>query len=325
MVLANVAISAKVKMTPNDSKITRSEQREAARAKARDMREARKKADRRNRVVVRGGIAALILGVVAGIAIVIVNLTSTPVVTPSDKVYYPANMTWDNGIRIGAGLKVINRDEPSATPTAAATPGTTNVPNITVYLDYQCPVCGMFEKAQSEQIKAWVTKGAATVEIHPVAFLDGYLDAFGTDFSKNSANAAVCVADQAPNSFFNFNNLMYTNQQAEGTAGPTDDQLIGWAKDAGVGSASSSVENCIKTKRFVPWVLFEATKYLKDRKDTSSHWFEQIPGMPVDSIPSDQRGTPFVLVNGALVNPRAAIFDAAGFAQVVLRASTTTK
>lgn len=312
-------------MTPNDGKITRSEQREAARAKAREMREARQKADRRNRVVVRGGIAALILGVIAGIAIVVVNLTNTPVVTPANKVYYPANMTWDNGIRIGTGLKVINKGDAAASPSASPSAGTTNVPNITVYLDYQCPVCGMFEKAQSEQIKAWVNKGAATVEIHPVAFLDGYLDGFGTDFSKNSANAAVCVADQAPNSFFNFNNIMYTNQQAEGTAGPTDDQLIGWAKDAGVGAASSSIENCIKTKHFVPWVLFEATKYLKDRKDTSSHWFEQIPGMPVDSIPSDQRGTPFVLVNGALVNPRAAIFDAPAFAQVVLRASTTTK
>ena len=312
-------------MTANDNKATRSEQREAARAKARELREARQKADRRNRVVVRGGVLALIVGVIAGIAIVVVNLTNTPVITPSDKVYYPANMTWDNGIRLGQGLKVINKDDVSASPAPSASAGSTNVPNITVYLDYQCPVCGLFEEAQSEQIKAWVNKGAATVEIHPVAFLDGYLDGFGTDFSKNVANAAVCVADKAPSSFFEYNSLMYTNQQGEGTAGPSDEQLIGWAKDAKVGSALSEVESCIKTKHFVPWVVFEATMYKKDRADTSSHWFEHIPGMPVESIPDEPRGTTFVLVNGELVNPRAALFDAAAFAQVILRASTTTK
>ncbi len=309
-------------MTPQEQKVTRSEQREAARAKAREMREANQKSDRRKRGLKQLAVVALILGLLAGVGAIVVNQLNQVPVTPSDTINYPHNMTWNNGIQIGKDFKVINNPNVvnGAAPTGTPTPTPiTKVPNITIYLDYQCPVCGMFEKAQSSQISDWVRLGAATVEIHPVAFLDGYRDNYSTDFSKNVANAAVCVADQSPDNFFNYSSYLYANQQAEGTAGPTDAQLLQWAKDSGVSSASSAVETCIKSKKFVPWVLFEATKYVKDRKnkDYGSHWYEQIPGWTTPP----GKGTPLVLINNKTVTPQNAIFDPAAFAQAVLRAA----
>ncbi len=309
-------------MTPQEQKVTRSEQREAARAKAREMREASQKSDRRKRGLKQFAVVALILGLLAGVGAIVVNQINQVPVTPSDTINYPHNMTWNNGIQIGKDFKVINNPNVvnGAAPTGTPTPTPiTTVPNITVYLDYQCPVCGKFEEAQHAQLSDWVKLGAATVEIHPVAFLDGYRDNYSTNFSQNVANAAVCVADQAPNSFFNYSAYLYANQMPEGGAGPSDSQLLQWAKDSGVGSASSAVETCIKSKKFVPWVLFEATKYIKDRtnKDYASHWFEQIPGWTTPP----GKGTPLVLINNQTVQPATAIFDEAAFAQAVLRAA----
>jgi protein-disulfide isomerase len=303
----------------NDAKATRSQQREIAREKARELREARAKSEKRNRLVKQFAIIALALGVVSGLIATFMVLANNAANQPSDKIITPANMNWDNGIKIGAGFKAITKPTtPSATPTPVASSTATNVPNVIVYLDYQCPICGAFEKAQGDNLTNWVKDGAITLELHPVAFLDGPPGFQTTDYSKLAANAAVCVADQAPDSFFAFNALLYKNQMSEGSQSFSDQQYSDFAKTAGVGDKLPAISKCIASHRFVPWMLYEATKFSQtNKKDYNSHWLDHIPGWATPP----GNGTPLVLVNNK-VPANGVIFDPTAFAQLVMRAAT---
>lgn len=255
-------------MTAN--KPTRSEQREAARAKARDMREQHKRGEQRKKLALRLGIGAAVVGAAAIVAMVVVSGANKVELTP-------ANFSFNDGIKIGANLEAYTK---TSTPTPSATPTSgTDVPNIIMYIDYQCPVCQAFEVPNSSQIESWVSSGVATVEIHPVSFLDGQsLNAY----SSRAANAAICVAEESPNSFFKFNSLLFANQPAESSAGPDDAELISRASEAGASNISAITE-CINNKSYNAWLTTSTTRILN----------EKIPGTDIV-----MGGTPTVVVNG---------------------------
>ncbi|MEY4994007.1 MAG: hypothetical protein RIS82_1129 [Actinomycetota bacterium] len=255
-------------MTPN--KPTRSEQREAARAKARELREQHKKGEQRKKIALRLGMAIAVLGSIA--------IVTSVVVSGANKVELtPANFSFNDGIKIGADLKAFT---PTSTPTPTASAAVDGeVPNIIMYVDYQCPICQAFEVPNSSQIESWVASGAATVEIHPVSFLDGQsLNAY----SSRAANAAICVAEEAPDSFFKFNSLLFANQPAEGTAGPDNAELISRAEEAGAGNMDAIAE-CINNKSYNSWMTTATTRILN----------EVIPGTDIV-----MGGTPTVVING---------------------------
>ncbi len=230
---------------PSRSQPTKNERRQEARDKARALREQHRKRERRNKYLLQGGLIVAALAIVAVVTVVITTSIRPP--APG-----PLNMLSD-GIVIGTGF------EAETTPALAAgedpvesTPaeGSTAIP-IQIWLDYQCPVCGQFEKANADQISTLVDQGIATVEIHPVAILDRASQ--GTRYSTRSANAAACVANYSPNDFFDFSALLFADQPAENTEGLTDDELIAIAQNAEVGKASA-VEKCITDIEFENWV-----------------------------------------------------------------------
>ena len=252
-------------MTPE--KQTRSEQREEARAKAKLMREQHKKGEKRKRAALQFGIG--------GAAIAVIGLVAFALISGANKeTVEPKNMAFNNGIKIGTNLEAFT---PDFTP--APGEGGADVPNIQVYIDYQCPYCRDFELPNQSQFESWVTKGVATLEMHPISFLDGR----GTpnEYSSRAANAAVCVAEYSPNSFFKFNSILFANQPEEGTAGPENSELIERTKEAQVANAGE-IETCINEKRFGTWVSDITAKALN----------ENIPGTQYRV-----EGTPFVLVN----------------------------
>ena len=79
-----------------------------------------------------------------------------------------------DGIQIGQGFV--------AKSTPALKSGDEPVPNerdesgevidIQMYVDYQCPFCQAFELTNGDYLDGLVENGGATVEIHPIAFLD---------------------------------------------------------------------------------------------------------------------------------------------------------
>ena len=262
-------------MATNPSRQTRSEQREATREKARALREASARKERNKSLGIKVGIIAAIVIVVALIAGAIIGAVNQSKTDATG----PANMIYDSGIKIGTNLEAFTQNQ---TPAPAATAGSAATPNIQIYLDYQCPICEMFEQGNAAQLRQWVKSGVATVEFHPISFLDGR--GSPNTYSSRAANAAVCVANYSPNNFFDFSALLYQHQPAEGTPGPENAELIKRTTEVGVQNAGK-IADCINSKTFGNWI--------KNTTDTVLG-----SGYKIKGATFGVTGTPTIVVNG---------------------------
>jgi hypothetical protein len=183
------------------------------------------------------------------------------------------------GITIGQDLKAVTASSESPAPTATDGSGAVR---ITMYIDYLCPTCGQFEKANGDYIESLVDSGAATVDIHPVATLSNRSQ--GTKYSLRAANAAACVADHSPNQFFAVNAALFAKQPEQGTAGLTDAQLTRVVTGVDGLQQRSAITKCIEDQTFSKWV---------DERTTSVVGGD-VPGSSSGEFP----GVPLVLVNG---------------------------
>ncbi|WP_223691575.1 DsbA family protein [Leifsonia poae] len=229
---------------PEDSRPA-NERRAAAREKARQLRTTQQRKDRRNRAFLQGGIVVGVLAIVAVVAVIIVTA-----IRPS--VPGPANMASD-GIVIGTGLKA-HETKPlaaDASPIPSTPDPSGSVVTIRVYVDYLCSLCGDFQRTNADQLEPLIKDGAVTVEVHPIAVLTSH--SAGTRYSLRAANAAACVANYAPNSFWKFNNSLFAKQPEEGGPGLTDAQLKSRAASAGAGH-TSSIGSCIDDGTYKSWV-----------------------------------------------------------------------
>jgi protein-disulfide isomerase len=280
---------------PGDNGLSKNQRREAAREKARTLRDEQRKKERRSRVVLQSSLVVLVLAIVVIVGLVIVNSVRPP--SPG-----PLNMLSD-GIKIGQGFKAVATPalQPDAKPVASK-PNKNGVIDIQVYLDYQCPICGEFEATNASQIKTLISSGAVTEEIHPIAILDS--QSLGKKYSTRAANAAACVANHSPNSFFAFNALLFANQPKENTNGLTDAKLISLARQAKV-SKIGSVSDCITEQTFKSWVSAATT-----RATTGP-----IPNSNVEKV----AGTPTIIINGMKYD--GAVDDARQFAAAVSKAA----
>ena len=279
-------------MAQNQPKLSRTEQREAARAKARAMREDFKRGQKRRKLVTRVSIVAGALGVVA----IILSIVLAGINNQATTGQAPANFIFDGGIKIGANGEAFTK---TSTPTPTASTNK-HVPNIKIYLDFECPSCGMFEQANSAQITNWVETGAATLEVHPISIVNNAHS--GTpNWSWTAGNAALCVANYDPNSFLKVHNWIYslqpTNQDTLfNTRWPaaTIDQLKTQFKSFGIAKLNK-VNTCIDKSTYLPWLQDETSRV----------------------VPSIVTGTPTILIDG---KPYTGDIDPASFAQAVLAA-----
>lgn len=284
-------------MTNNGEKLTKNERRAAARERARLQHEARLRREKRNRALTVGGIVVAALAVVTVVVLVIVNG-----IRPAGPG--PQNMASD-GIVIGAGLEAERTDAIPAEGEMTPTEQTDEKLQIVIYQDYMCPHCGAFEQTNGDTIRGLVEQGLATVEYHPVSFLDN--SSLGSKYSTRAANAAACVAEYAPDSFFDWNELMFANQPAELTTGLEDDQMIEFASQAGA-DTEGELSDCIRSVQFEDWV-----RDVVDRLYAGPVPYTYEGGEPVQAL-----STPTVLVNGRHYqgpNTDAAVFQ--GFIQSV--------
>jgi len=253
----------------NTPRPTRSQQREEARAKARELREKRVSGEKRKKFLVTGGITVGILAVVAGIVFSVVFLMGTPNEKVDNSKKVPLNVTALGGVVIGKDLKIASDAEIKATN------------RIVIYQDYQCPICQLFETPNSAQIKTWAQSGLATVEYHPISFLDG---SSLNNYSSRAANAAFCVANSQPEKFFDVNTALYANQPQENTSGPSDAEIKVTLANAGV-SINSEMNTCIDQKRYAKFIENRTTEGLSQPAVSGT----ETPG-----------GTPYILVNGTV-------------------------
>jgi protein-disulfide isomerase len=207
------------------------------RENARALREAQALAERRKRNRTRLLMAVGLITIVGLlVAIVVVAILSSRTTTTSNAdgpLVTPASATDDGAIAVG---------EADAPVTVA------------VYLDYMCPYCGQFEKANGGELDRLIEEGTVRVELHPMSFLDKASG--GTRFSTRAANAVATVAHRAPDKVLAVNRALFDRQPAEGSKGLTDAQIAEIATGAGV---PQDVVTSFSALTFEPWVV-EATQ-----------------------------------------------------------------
>lgn len=141
---------------------------------------------------------------------------------------------------------------------------------VVLYEDFLCESCSVFHEQSGEFLAAQLEEGRITLEYRPVAFL---LTASTDEYTQRATNAAVCVGDEAgADAYAVMHRLLMENQPEQGGPGLTDEQLIGFAAEAGAADAAE----CITDRAFGAWV------------EEALH----------ASLEADVRVTPTVRVNG---------------------------
>ena len=255
---------------------------EAAREKARQQRHATEKRARRRRLILQIGVVVVVIGIVAVTTIGIIASQRSATGSSADG---PANMISDS-IVIGTGLvaqrTVANGTSQSPSPQPAAS----GENRLVIYVDQQCPGCRNFEATNASNIEKWVSAGTFTLEIHPLSFLDR---SSLNKYSSRAANAAACVANYAPDKYFEFNTAMFANQPDEGTAGPTNKEIASLVDQ--VTGTNADITSCITGGTYSNWVTAATARGMT--QTGLNYWGQTVTG------------TPTAYYNGTLVDSNA--------------------
>ncbi len=149
---------------------------------------------------------------------------------------------------------------------------------VDIYLDFMCPICGIFEETQGPTLDQLRADGTADVYYHPVSILDRASQ--GTEYSTRSASAAALIAQESPDHFLDFLKAMFANRPEENTTGLTDAKIQAIAAAAGV---PDDVVAKIPDHAYSSWV----------RSGTEQ---ASVDGM---------KGTPTVAINGVMQDAQA--------------------
>jgi protein-disulfide isomerase len=263
----------------------------------------------RRRLFIQVVVGVALLVIVAVVIVVIANNNRSATVAeakaPSSSVG-PKNMLSDGILISGPKLSVTRTPAipVHGKPVATDESKHTSTANIVEYIDYQCPACLAFEETNLGNVAQWVQSGKATLELHPIAFLDRSSE--GTRYSSRAANAAACIANYDPDRYIFVAAALYQNQPAEGTTGLTNAKILSVIKTA-VASHSyainADITNCVNTEQFKAWVAAA----------TARVQVGTFAGVAL--TPSTFQGTPTVFVDGVLYT--GSITDSQAFAAFV--------
>jgi len=129
-------------------------------------------------------------------------------------------------------------------------PAKSNAPTVDLYEDFQCPVCGQFEKAMGPSLASLAAAGEVKLVVHTLTFLD---DNLKNDSSTRSANAAACAADAGK--FLQYHAAVFAGQPTKEGAGYTDVQLTQFAQTAGItGTALTTWQKCATSAQHAKYV-----------------------------------------------------------------------
>jgi protein-disulfide isomerase len=223
--------------TPPDSNSnvrtgTKTAQRRARQEKAREARETERRAARRKQRLLIGGVVAAVLVLAAVIGIVVNTSRSGnkgPVTIPRTAVTTGSPVA-QSGILIGSASAPVTLD---------------------LYEDFNCPICGQFEKAFGTSISDMVKQNKIAVRYHMLSFID---DHNGGTYSHRSSGAfAAADTYGTPEQALALHSALYANQPDEtSSAGLPNAKIISLASDAGV--TSQQFVDAVTKNSFASWV-----------------------------------------------------------------------
>ncbi|WP_431838398.1 DsbA family protein [Cellulomonas sp. Y8] len=272
---------------PAQEKLPKKDRKALARELARLERERQAQRRRRNRRLGWAG---------AGTAVVAVGVIAALAVQASVRAGQvgPHNMLSDGLVLTGDGSAVAasrtSALDPGASPVATVVDRSSGVLDLVLYLDYRSPEAETFWAANSASVEQWVTAGYATLEIHPLALLDGAAVSTGAgaspspsataspapsatasaddsllgtmqttgDYSARAAGALACVADTAPDSVLAVHDALLAAQPDLDEDGLADDELVALVQNAGV--TDTAVADCVTNGDFTDWARDATTR-----------------------------------------------------------------
>ena len=192
--------------------------------------EARRK---RNARMLGVGLGVLALVVVVLIIVVVANAISSK--APAAEQLTPPNATEGHGIAIKS-----KNTQPSS-----------DVPNVVVYEDYQCPACKDYETQYGNAMLQLIDEGKITLEVRTAYFLDDQIEQTPNKKSSERAALAAAAAD-AVGKYREYHQVVYENQPANEGEGYTDQQLrVDFAAKAGItGDDLTTFQKLYDTKAY---------------------------------------------------------------------------
>lgn len=182
---------------------------------------------RRRRVVMTVIVAALV--VIGVVATLLIKASQQP----SEATANFSVLSERGGVVVGAdGILPPPDGQEAWTQRALADVAAQGPVVVSVYSDYLCPFCAVFEMGNAETLEPMLASGEIIMVYHRVAILDRASG--GTQYSTRAAAAALHVAEHDPDAFQEFNDLLMLSQPGEAAASVTDDHLAWLATEAGV-------------------------------------------------------------------------------------------
>lgn len=275
---------------------TKNERRAQAREQARLARQAQQQREKRNRLLMQGGVVVAVLALLAIAAIVITNT-----LRPAGPAVFPANMA-SGGVVFSKDLKVAEtaKLEEGADFQPTAYDASKKPQHVRVFVDFMCPACNNFEQTYGNMLEQYTGAGDIELEIQPVNFLDP--QSAGTKYSTRAANLFACVVEQQPDQAYSLFKKLFEVQPAEGTTGLTTQELLDHAYAAGV-AQTEELKSCAENLPFAPFLdrvtkQVLQTEILGIEKGTALVAVPQTGELQDPEKPQTLVSTPTVLVNG---------------------------
>jgi Thioredoxin len=147
--------------------------------------------------------------------------------------------------------------------------GTSSVPTLEIWEDFQCPSCDAVEKANGTGITSLAESGKVRLIWRPTTFLDTNLK---NDSSERATAAWGCAIDAGKAK--EYHSTVFANQPKEGV-GYTDANLLQFAQDSGItGAALDTFKKCYSDRTYLSWAANSAQVF----------YDSNIPGTPLAKL-----------------------------------------
>lgn len=240
-------------MAPNEPRPTKAQRREAARAKAKELREAEERRARRNAITRRSLIGVGAVGVVGGAGWLIYDgmRDATDAASGPTLPAAGAGIVEDKADQKGVPSIVLADGSWTYGSASALDTVVSGAPVLDVYFDYSCHFCADFENLHGEEIGALLDAGRITLSLHPCDILQ-------QEWTDMTMNAMGLVLDEAPDASLDFHNaalkLFSEIFASRDTSRLTVDSLVSVAASAGVPEAvSGKFDKTYKSNTYGPW------------------------------------------------------------------------
>lgn len=261
------------------------DRRQAAREKARQIAQAQAKREKTAKTILYTGVAVVVVAVLVIVGVLIYQAAQP---APGPRNYTGGSITLVNGgdsIQAVAAKGADAEDAPVDAPPFSEGGLPEDAPVVTVFLDFQCPGCAGFEQANGDMLNQLVNEGTIAVEYYPVALLDS--SSQGNEYSTRSANLMACVADSGQaDRYMDLNALLLANQPAQGANGMTDEELLGFAEEAGVDISAQTSQDGATVEQCVTDVTF-GTFTERSTQDALNEGLQGTPRVLIDGTETE--------------------------------------